>query len=57
MTGVIKKPTRLSVNPISVNSGNNPPITRFISWRPYSGTVLMGSELYFVRGVEMRLEN
>ena len=47
--------TRLSVNPISASSGNMPPITCFIRPRPYSGTVLIGSGLYFVRGVESRL--
>lgn len=48
--------TRLSVNPISVNSGKNPPKTFFMSLRAYKGTVLMGSGVYFVRGVEIRLE-
>lgn len=49
--------TRLSVNPISVNSGKSPPKTFFMSLRAYRGTVLMGSGVYFVRGVEIRLVN
>lgn len=43
------------MNPISASSGNMPPITCFIKLRPYSGTVLIGLGLYFVRGVERRL--
>lgn len=54
--GGMKELTRLSVNPISANSGKAVPITRFMSSRQYKGTVLMSSELYFVRGVEMRLK-
>lgn len=47
--------TLKSVKPNSANSGKAFPITSFTSWRPYRGTVLMGSCVYFVFGVETRL--
>lgn len=47
--------TLVSVKPNSASSGKALPMTSFTSLRPYNGTVLMVSSVYFVRGVDTRL--